>query len=182
MTLSTTILYIAVLGLSGVIAYLYWIKIRVIRLQQEIFDKRDDLFDRAAELNALDDSAYQSARYCLNGLVRFVPYLSLPLVIYMVSHDNGTEETLPKSSNLELQHSIDEVFSWTAQRLYRYIVRETATGWVVWLVFEVILNPPFVRAEDTEDVVDKKALRGVERVIRSESISRVADVTNCAPA
>lgn len=179
---SLSILYTAVLSLSGVIAYLYWIKIRVIRLQQEIFDKRDALFDRVVELDALDDPAYQTARYCLNGLIRFVPYLSVPLVTYMVSHESDTQETLPKSANPVLQHAIDEVFSWTAKRLYRYIVRETATGWVLWFVFEVILNPPFVRAEDTEDVVDRKALMGVERVIRSESLSRMADIRNCAPA
>ena len=179
--LSISILYVSVVSLSLVISYLYWIKIRVIRLRQEIFDKRDDLFDKAAELNAFDDAAYQNARHCLNGLISFVPYLSVPMVTYIVSHD-GTERNLPKSSNQELQRSIDEVFSWTANRLYRYIVRETATGWVLWFVFEVILNPPFIRAEDTEDFVDKQAVIGVERVIRSESVSRMADARHCAPA
>lgn len=182
MMLGITTLYIAVFCLSSVITYLYWIKVRVIRLQQEIFDKRDALFDRAAELNALDDPAYQFMRHCMNGLIRFVPNMSVPLVTYIISHDDGVEKTFPQSSNPALQHCIDEVSAWTAKRLYRYIVRETATGWVVWFVFEVLLNPPLARAEDTEDVVDKKVLNGVERVMRSESISRLADALHCAPA
>lgn len=167
MTLGITTLCIAVFCLSIVITYLYWIKVRVIRLQQEIFDKRDELFDMAAEINALDDPAYQFMRHCMNGLIRFVPDISMPLVTYLVSHDDGEEKTFPKSSNPALQHYIEEVSAWTAKRLYRYIVRETATGWVIWFVFEVLLNPPFVRAKDTEDVIDRKVLTEVERVMRS---------------
>ena len=47
-------LFIAIAILIFTIYYAWWTKIRVVKLRQDIFDKRDELFDLAINVQASD--------------------------------------------------------------------------------------------------------------------------------
>jgi hypothetical protein len=111
------------------VTYGLWGIVRVIRLRQDIFDKRDALFDVATELGAHDDPAYQEAREHLNSLAHLAKVISWQVVF---NADVPKRKDAPlRAQNPKMQEAIDSVFDWSAYRIFRYLLKETLTGWVI---------------------------------------------------
>lgn len=106
--------------------YAMWVKVRVVRLRQDIFDKRDALFDVADNLDAFSDVGYRAAREHLNSLAHLAKYLSISLIIHASPRSEKGEAIT--SDIPEMQQVIDEIFEWSGKRIVRYLLRETATG------------------------------------------------------
>jgi hypothetical protein len=119
------------LGLTGIwapIAYAWWVKIRVMRLRQDLYDVRDQLFDVAADRKGSEDPAYVAARDHLNSVAAISADLSIPLLIFLISQSDGEEFVRPISKDAELQAAIDKMYRWSADRLSSYILKETLSG------------------------------------------------------
>lgn len=117
----------ALMSLS--VSYAWWLHVRIIDLRQDIYDKRDALFDIATELGALDDPAYRQARRHLNHIARTVEFVSFDILVYI-------GKNAPSVSNLEtdnerLRQAIDETMGWCAKRIVNSLLYETFSGWIL---------------------------------------------------
>lgn len=144
------------------LTYAWWVKIRVVCLQQDLFDLRDGLFDFAADHGCLDDEAYSEARNQLNAVISGAELLTIPIVAYMLKHGAGPRET-KKSSNTALQQEIDGTLKECVARIYRYLMLETFTGLFV---------RPVLYAVRISAIMEDQALVWIRRWLRSDSLAR----------
>lgn len=131
-------LNIGVLLVSLGLTYALFVRLRVVCLRQDIYDLRDKLFDEVVASDGCSDPAYVQARKLLNGLAVSADMLSLPLV-FQCSFMSGDEVTLLKSENLHIQSAIDSILEQATVRVFKYLKRQTATGWLmsaIMLCFE----------------------------------------------
>lgn len=136
-------LVFGVLLISGALTYAWWIRVRVVCLRQDIYDLRDELFDIALKLRALDDPGYKATRAHLNGLARSAEVISVPLAIYASTLE--TEAAAHRghsfrSADPALQSSIDDVHDRCARRLVRFLFWETLSGLVGRIFFAMTRN------------------------------------------
>lgn len=120
--------------ISLAVSYAWWSKVRVIRIRQDIFDKRDELFDLAVELNGLDDPAYRFARDHLNALAATVESLSLPALFFVAAEmcgDDAPSTTRPRHADPRMDEKIVATMGWCSTRIMRYLLRETASGLIL---------------------------------------------------
>jgi hypothetical protein len=107
------------------LAYICWTHLRVIMLRQRLFEIRDALWDDATALNGLADPAYRATREHLNGAIRIVRWLSLP-VIARANPSPGF--VVPKSEDPLLQEAIDRAYADCADAIVHYLMRQTVCG------------------------------------------------------
>jgi len=100
--MAADILFIlAMLGLSQLLTYIWWVKLRVWVLKQDVFEVRDRLWDAARAGGFLDDPGYQGARIAMNAVVRLAPQLCLPAWLYAVRRADDLNQTgLIKGSSI----------------------------------------------------------------------------------
>lgn len=115
---------------SGGVSYLWWVKVREIRLRQDIFAIRDDLFDAAVKNGWLDDPAYRAFREFLNMVLALAHDVSVPLFVFF-SQQPAVEEPFPKAQDPRLQRMIEQQTHQVASRLVRFVRYETLTGRLV---------------------------------------------------
>lgn len=149
----STLLFIAIAVLIFTVYYAWWTKIRVLKLRQDIFDKRDHLFDVAARLDEFDDPGYRAARLHLNSMLDMAKYFSVQSVEYMVKVGHLAPVKQTVSPNKELQEAIDDTFNWLIDRIAKYLIRETFSGWLVYIIYGD--EPSLKRAfrEETQEKV-----------------------------
>ena len=117
---------------SSGFAYLWWVKVREMRLRQNIFAIRDDLFDAAVANGWLDDPGYRAFRAHLNSLLQFAHHLSVPALIHLSSVPLP-DEPFPKSANKRIQKAIDQATHDVTTRIVHFVRFETAIGLLVEL-------------------------------------------------
>lgn len=152
---------------SLALSYAWWTRVRVINFRQDVFDIRDELFDRAMELGALDDGAYKAARNHLNSAANTMEMVTVWGVAYYVRHV-GVVTTAKEmaTKNAPLQEAICNAMEALAVRLTRYLVGETLAGRLVTL-----------------RVSQKRVLLWARRWVQSEEADRVPDVDpNSSPS
>ena len=111
------------------VTYGLWTLVRVLRLRQNLYAKRDWLFMEAARLRQFDDPGYRAARENLNALIGVAKYISLPLLLHMAGTLDESDQA-PKCNSNEMQALVDEVYEWVSRRVISYVYFETARGWV----------------------------------------------------
>lgn len=157
----------ATIALSVTLAYAWWVKIRVLRLREDMFGIRDELFDEVLAAGAVDDPAYREAREYLNGLIRGAPAISVPAFAYvLMSHCPPTKQ-LVKSARQDVQALVDRSMNAAIRRVRMYLVNETVTGGILWLIMWIM--PSYV---DTCREADQQ----VERLLKPGLAERVCNV------
>lgn len=63
-------------GLSILISYAWWVKVRTWMLRQELFEIRDWLWDCMRRGDKLNDPGYQQVRHSINAMIRLAPLLT----------------------------------------------------------------------------------------------------------
>lgn len=103
MTIPTRFL-LGCFGLSLVISYLMWCRIRLWSYRQDLFAIRDELWDAMRAKGTLDLPEHRDLRDAINSLVRLAPYLSLPTIAYAIFHGRKSLEPFfaPTSPNVEI--------------------------------------------------------------------------------
>src|SRR4051812_41746641 len=77
-------LFLAILGLSAVFTYVWWMKFRVWRFREDLFLIRDTIWDRAREANELHLEAYREFREGINAVIRLAPMLSIFTLLHLI--------------------------------------------------------------------------------------------------
>ncbi len=124
-----TVLIAGLATTSLALAYANWVRVRVIRLRQDLFEIRDDLFDAAAALCAFDDPAYREYRAGINAMIRFASVLSVPMIVFANTSKERTDDFM-RSEDAELQEAIDHARSRLESLLATYLIHSTLTGWI----------------------------------------------------
>ena len=127
---------VGILLVSLSLTYAWWTKVRVICLRQDIYDIRDELFDRALKLDGLSDPAYKQARERLNASASVADVFSLITLAKMKSMDISVDDAFC-STNKELQDAIDESLRKCSIRICRFLLRETLSGVFISLLAKV---------------------------------------------
>jgi len=129
------LLGIGSLGISLVTVYLMWVQFRVVVFRQQIFAIRDELWDQARKLDALDDMAHRKARRLLNGLIRFAPMLNVATLMVLFIRSSGSksasEQVMLQTDNAALKTAIDRSLSAANVRSFDYILYYTLSGTVL---------------------------------------------------
>ena len=122
---------------SLALSYAWWTHVRIVRLRQDIFDKRDELFDIASRLDRLDDPAYRAARRHLNSAANAAKVISFEFLFYVMGQEGDTENIIPETNNEHLQQAINESLTWCAERIVDSLFTETFVGILLILRFKV---------------------------------------------
>jgi hypothetical protein len=170
---------IGLVGLSVIVSYYFWTRMRIVRLQQDILDMRDELFAEAHRLQCLDDGAYCETREFFNNFIQFAPHLSVRIVMYVGLQTVGDEDARRRSSNPVMQDAIERAYQRLAQRTFNFLAHETAGGFVLRIAAEFVLGLPFLGSAKPEVAVNKKTEDAVRRNITSATFSRIVN-ENCA--
>src|SRR5438105_14932017 len=107
MTTRHIMLFLASCGLSACITYAWWTVVRVIRLRQDLFEIRDELFDDVAGIGQLCHPAYKHARDQFNGILHLAEMLCIPTTLFLFITRDRTPQPLSAADNPELQGAID---------------------------------------------------------------------------
>lgn len=148
----------ALIGLS--LGYACWVKVRVIRLREDLFEIRDDLFDAARRLNGFNDPAYREARIHIHALITMADSISIPCVLFL--SQSASEKESASSSNPAMQEAIDKAKRLYIQRTQRYLFGETLGGLLVTAVVWAL--PKLTRQKGQEAEV----ARALNSVVTSE--------------
>lgn len=161
-------LVIGVVLVSGAITYSLWIVVRVLLLRQDLYDLRDHLFDEAAKIGALKDPAYRDLRNTLNGLARIADRVNIPTAVSIAIQEpprrGDTPTGRPESPREDVQHLVDVVYDRLSQRLLRYLLLETAPGWVLLLAFLVALLPLGLAMAVSRALANQLRSQGIRRI------------------
>lgn len=115
--------------LSWVFVYLYWLRLRVIRLRFELWTIRRQLHRAARRIGALQDSRYIEARRLLNGLIGAAESYSFALIRYVAriadaqSEDSYWPNSPPLKEGIELH--VDRALDEARNLIDRYIALHT---------------------------------------------------------
>jgi hypothetical protein len=112
---------------SLAISYAWWTKVRIISLRQDIYDKRDQLFDLSLGFGTLEDPAYRATRRHLNHVAQTVDAISFDMLMYAASKRDN-ERIQIQSTNPQLQIEIEKTLNWCARRIVNSLLRETFLG------------------------------------------------------
>lgn len=110
-----------------------WTKVRVIFLREELFTVRDELRDRARELDALNDAAHVNAREHLNICIKVCDWVSVSLAS-QVSHETEEQfEFAIDTDNEQLRAAIEHAYESMTRTIFRYMLFHRVSG-LVFLV------------------------------------------------
>ena len=146
---STTGLFVALL-------YAWWVKARVLLLRHDLFQIRDGLFDDVMRLGALDDPGYRDARAHLNTILRIAGTINIYTMLYLIQSTGEAKSLRIDSKNVEVQGLIENADQQLAERVFRYLIRHTATGGILW-IGTILMRP----------VAEKVGKKSVDRGLRS---------------
>jgi len=158
-------IFVGMLLISLSLSYAWWVKVRIICLKQDVFDIRDELFDTALELNALDDLAYQQARNHLNNVASTAGILSVPFILVALSQDR-VPQSREKSLNQDMQNAIDAAITRCAHRIWNYLQFETIMGWFGLTVFS---------ASKLTKLIEHKATQSIESWLYTSSPEEISE-------
>lgn len=128
--------------LSWVLAYAWWVKVRVLRLRDDLFAIRDRLFDAAQSEAGFDDPAYCYARNSINCTIRLAGTLSVPTVIYMCAKADGKSvPSRPGSKSADLQQAVTAALDDRDTRVVKYLLNETLGGRFLCIVALFLFLP-----------------------------------------
>jgi len=120
------------------VAYIIWLRWRVWILRQDLFEIRDQLWDKMRQEGKLGDSEHRIVRQTINGVIRVAPILSIiTLVIALLSGLHGDS---PNIHNSSAKNALNKVIV----RLARYIMFETITGLLLMAFALIFMFPRFV--------------------------------------
>lgn len=117
--------------LGTVVAYLWWVRVRVWILRQDLFEVRDGLWDQMRASGELGDPAHREFRDQLNALIRLAPTLSVMTVAHMVLTHERFESLLACRDRPE---AIEQARQKVVTRLATYILFESLPG-LIFVVF-----------------------------------------------
>lgn len=133
--LGTTIISLAV-------TYAWWVRIRVTRLRQDLFEIRDALFIQAAKWGEFDDPGYRATREYINGLASQANTITLPTLMYFIAVGKNDDQSasegeplFPHAASTRMERASQAALAEVSARLVDYLLRETLTGWAVMLCF-----------------------------------------------
>ena len=133
----------ATCGFVLTLAYALWVRVRVLRLRQDLFAIRDELFDRATEFDAFLDPAYREARRQINGTIALADLISIPVVVRVSarawSQGSIERDPLQSTSIPAMQAAIAHADEATSRRVFRYLAKETLVGLVGYLVLRTFM-------------------------------------------
>ena len=164
-------LIIGMLTVSFALTYAWWCKVRVIRLRQDIFDRRDELFDLAAKLAGHSDPAYKDARRQLNTIASVADTISIPVFLYWIYRGERTKREVHQHADPQMQAAIDEALMWCAERVARYLLRETLDGVFLMLRFWISGIPQPIKAgisDVIEEWVNSETPRKIESYLSAQ--------------
>jgi len=126
-------LALGIMMVSLATAYGWWVVLRTTLLRQDILDLRDGLFDKAREMDVLDDPAHRRARDHLNMIAGNADWMTIPIIAFVLHRgfDKPGFSPLPQSDNPEFQRAIDSALEQSAHMLARHLLRRTFTGVVI---------------------------------------------------
>lgn len=138
MALSYVMLVLGMSMIGWATCYALWSHARVVFLRQNLFAIRDRLWDRALELDAFEDPAYQQARRHLNSMIGVAGTLSMQTLEIISKVD------LPRSPeiatrNSALQIAIDEARLEAADTVITYLLFRTASG-IFFVIKQILLS------------------------------------------
>ena len=110
------------------VTYAIWSSFRVWSFRQDLFQIRDNLWDRMRACDAFSDPAYQEFRAGVNALIRIAPMLSIFTLIKLLLDRDEMHSLLRDSGHIpEIEAARGEIFQRTAQ----YLLRESLVGLVL---------------------------------------------------
>ena len=150
------VLFVSMGVLFATLLYAWWVKARVLLLRHDLFEIRDALFDGVMRLGALDDPGYRDVRARLNSMLRIAGTINIYTMLYLNQSTEEADWHPIESKNIEVQRLIENAHRQTTKRVWRYLIRHTATGGFVW----ICMIP--MRA-----VAEQAGKKGVARGLRS---------------
>jgi hypothetical protein len=133
-----TLLIVSSAALAGLIGYAFWVPVRLLRLQADLLEIYAGLREEAARLNALNDPAFLRADESLLEAIRSPELFSVPIMIYL--HGAKQKMLSPNfpSANPAVQEMLLRVKDAASLRLANYLIYETLTGRIFWLLLRVL--------------------------------------------
>jgi hypothetical protein len=153
-----------ILILSATITYVFWVRLRIWLLRQDLFNIRDELWQKMRDGGTLNDEHYLATREAFNATIRIAPWLSfivLGRILFSGVHHRHHGKVLEAVIDARRQ-AID--------RLLKYMLFETATGWLVVSVASL----HFVKS-----MVEKQLRGWIARLLDSEELRRMDSGGSC---
>jgi len=122
MTSNIVQLAIGCFCLSVVVAYAIWSYVRVMLLRESLFAIRDNLWDKANELDAFDDPRYQEIRGHLNAIIGVAHWISFPMIIASTIIRKPKKLVLPETENTTIKAACDSALSESGKLLFWYVI------------------------------------------------------------
>jgi hypothetical protein len=152
---------LACFGISLVVTYLWWVKIRVWRLRQDLFVIRDELWDAMRIDGSFSDPEYREFREGMNAVIRLAPVLSILTVIGIVLN---RDEFRPFGSHIARKAPIAKARALAFSRITTYLLFETLTGLVIVglaLVFGLSMAFKKALSRRIEWLIDSRELQAL---------------------
>lgn len=150
-------------GISLVVTYFWWVKVRVWMFRQDLFRIRDELWDSMVSEGMADDPDYRSFREAINAVIRLAPVLSIVTVLGVVLERDEFRVAIPDHPRLApLVKARNMVF----YRVTRYLLLETLSGLsILALLVAFGLGRSFFRAisRRVEWLIDTHEFQGLDR-------------------
>ncbi len=163
-------------GISTVITYAWWTKIRVWALRQDLFQIRDRLWDQMRVRGELDDPAHREFREGINSLIRLAPFLSLMTVARIVLDRDEFKPLLARNKDATaIQQARHDVF----YRVTRYLLVESISGLVlssIAIVFGMAEALKTRLAQRIEWLIDSKELQTLDDHLSIKGRGKLVEV------
>ena len=132
-TIKLILFCVGFIGLSCTISYMWWAKIRVWMLRQDLFLIRDALFDKAREKDFFDHQHYKSTREAINGMIQFAPHMSITTLVELIKLDLSPVAC----EDNESLHDCHVALNQMSRTIIDYVFCRTASGyiWYRWKSF-----------------------------------------------
>ncbi|HBI43960.1 MAG TPA: hypothetical protein DDY78_14080 [Planctomycetales bacterium] len=128
------------IALAIVIGYALWVPIRVLSLQADLLEIYAETYLKIAKLDALNDKAYVEVRAGIPAMLRQADLFSVPVMLYLsgIGPRKVFPTSLPVSDDLRVQLVMDWAISAASLRLADYLIYETLTGRILWLLMRFL--------------------------------------------
>jgi hypothetical protein len=128
-------LTLGLLLLSACVGYAMWVRVRVWRFRQDLFEIRDRLWDQMRSRGELSHPAHREARNAINALIRLAPALSLvSFLILLIGggpvRNSHIDQTAPEQVHQALRQ--------TVHRTLTLVIFESPLGLIAWLAMFVV--------------------------------------------
>jgi hypothetical protein len=147
-------------GLSLVVSYAWWTKVRVWILRQRLFTVRDELWDTMREKGLLDSPAHVRVREGINALIHLAPAFSFVVMAKILS--DGVRQKPPVTERIQVA---EEALQEAIVTVANYLFYSTLSGLILAVIFRTfdLIGPAFGQIKTW-----------IDRIAESEDISRAA--------